>query len=62
MRTVFSSGGILGPAPNSPESSSFQHGRNDVEAINWLDNNHRLWKPRGPGKSHKPKNKSVLGS
>ncbi len=46
IQRAFPHDGILGIAPNSPESSSFQRRRIDDMAMEWLDKSHRLWKPK----------------
>ena len=54
IRKIVPSNGILGPAPNSTESSYFQRGRIDGGIITWLKKGYSLWKPKAKAK---PKNK-----
>ena len=54
IRKIVPSNGILGPAPNSTESSYFQRGRIDGGVITWLKKGYSLWKPKAKAK---PKNK-----
>ncbi|PRQ55245.1 putative retrotransposon gag domain-containing protein [Rosa chinensis] len=46
LKQTESDDSILGPIPNSTESSSFQRGRINAAAMTWLEKNYPLWKPK----------------
>ncbi|KAI5653986.1 hypothetical protein M9H77_31173 [Catharanthus roseus] len=46
LKRLTSGDGILGPYPNSSESSSFQRERIDRDAILQLDRKYNIWKPK----------------
>ncbi|KAM5575250.1 hypothetical protein ABKV19_014275 [Rosa sericea] len=58
LKQTESDDSILGPVPNSTESSSFQRGRINAAAISWLDKNYPLWKPKTKPTSFWSKGKS----